>query len=88
MIVDKCKVEIPQCMIETQIDNYIREFQYSLTYQGLKIEDYLKYTNTTMEALRDNYREKSAQAVKHGFEVTFIIPRLFVPVCLFGRIKL
>ena len=64
MIVDKCKVEIPQCMIETQIDNYIREFQYSLTYQGLKIEDYLKYTNTTMEALRDNYREKSAQAVK------------------------
>lgn len=64
MIVDKCKVEIPQCMIETQIDNYIREFQYSLTYQGLKIEDYLKYTNTTMESLRDNYREKSAQAVK------------------------
>ena len=64
MIVDKCKVEIPQCMIETQIDNYIREFQYSLTYQGLKIEDYFKYTNTTMEALRDNYREKSAQAVK------------------------
>lgn len=64
MIVDKCKVEIPQCMFETQIDNYIREFQYSLTYQGLKIEDYLKYTNTTMESLRDNYREKSAQAVK------------------------
>lgn len=64
MIVDKCKVEIPQCMIESQIDNYIREFQYSLTYQGLKIEDYLKYTNTTMESLRDNYREKSAQAVK------------------------
>lgn len=64
MIVNKCKVEIPQCMIETQIDNYIREFQYSLTYQGLKIEDYLKYTNTTMESLRDNYREKSAQAVK------------------------
>lgn len=64
MIVDKCKVEIPQCMIETQIDNYIREFQYSLTYQGLKIEDYLKYTDTTMESLRDNYREKSAQAVK------------------------
>ncbi len=64
LIVKNSKVNVPDCMIESQIDNYLQEFEFSLKYQGLKLSDYVKYTNTSMEALRDQYREKSKKTVE------------------------
>lgn len=61
---DNAKVEIPQCMIESQIDSYVQEFEYQLSYQGIKLDDYLKYTNSTIENLRDIYKDRAAVAVK------------------------
>ena len=61
---DNEKVEIPQCMIESQIDSYVQEFEYQLSYQGIKLDDYLKYTNSTIENLREIYKDRAAVAVK------------------------
>jgi len=61
---ENAKVEIPQCMIESQIDSYVQEFEYQLSYQGIKLDDYLKYTNSTIENLRDIYKDRAAVAVK------------------------
>ncbi|MDD3831913.1 MAG: trigger factor [Clostridia bacterium] len=63
-IVKQARMDIPQCMIETQIDSYIEEFEYSLKYQGLNMDDYLKYTNTTKEDLRKQYAERANKAVQ------------------------
>ena len=62
-IVKNCQVEVPDCMVETQIDNYLQDFEYSLMYQGLKLDDYVKYTNTSMEQLREQYKERSKKTV-------------------------
>lgn len=61
---ENAKVEVPQCMIESQIDSYVQEFEYQLSYQGIKLDDYLKYTNSKMEDLRKIYAERAAVAVK------------------------
>ena len=61
---ENAKVEIPQCMIESQIDSYVQEFEYQLSYQGIKLDDYLKYTNSRIENLRDIYKDRAAVAVK------------------------
>ena len=61
---DNAKVEIPQCMIESQIDSYVQEFEYQLSYQGIKLDDYLKYTNSKAEDLRNIYKDRAAVAVK------------------------
>ena len=61
---ENAKVEVPQCMIESQIDSYVQEFEYQLSYQGIKLDDYLKYTNSTIENLRDIYKDRAAVAVK------------------------
>ena len=62
-VVANTKIDIPEEMIEEQIDQYIEDFKYQLSYQGLNIESYFKYTDRKMEDLRKEYRERAEKAV-------------------------
>ena len=62
-VVDNTVIDIPNEMIEEQIDNYIEDFKYQLSYQGLNIESYFKYTDKTMADLRKDYRERAEKSV-------------------------
>ena len=62
-VVANTKIDIPEEMIEEQIDQYIEEFKYQLSYQGLDIDNYFKYTGTTMEQLRKDHRERAEKSV-------------------------
>jgi len=61
---DGVKIDIPAVMIERQTDSFLDEFKMTLSYQGLKLEDYVKYTNTTEEQMREEYRARAEQTVK------------------------
>ena len=74
-IVDDCKVTIPQPMIETQIDRQIQQFEYNLMYQGIKLEDYLKYTDTKLENMRAQYRENAESLVKSHLAIEAIMAK-------------
>jgi len=63
-VVEKCKVDIPEVMIDNQIDYHIKQFEYQLMYQGLNLPDYLKYTGGTMEDLKAQYKEQAENTVK------------------------
>ncbi len=63
-VTENAKVDVPKCMVETQIDSYIQEFEYTLSYQGIKLEDYVKYTNSSIEDLRKIYAERAEKTVK------------------------
>jgi len=63
-VVDNAKTEIPDCMIQSQIDYQLQEMEYSLMYQGLNMEQYLQYTGLTMEKLREQYKEMAEKKVK------------------------
>lgn len=62
-VVANAKFELPVEMIEAQIDDYVEEFNYQLSYQGLKLEDYLQYTGSDMTALRETHRDRATSAV-------------------------
>ncbi len=59
------EVEIPQAMIEREIDGLVQKFEYQLMYQGLKLQDYLDFLKTTMADFRKNYEEQAAKNVKN-----------------------
>ncbi len=48
-IVEDAQVDIPQCMIEEQIDYQLKEMEYSMMYQGFDLKTYLSYTGMTMD---------------------------------------
>ena len=63
-VVEKAAVEIPEVMVEGQIDYHIKQFEYQLMYQGLKLDDYLQYTNQKIEDIKEQYREQAQNTVK------------------------
>ncbi|MEX1308553.1 MAG: trigger factor [Eubacteriales bacterium] len=63
-LVEKSKVEIPDVMIDNQIDYHIKQFEYQLMYQGLNIDGYLQYTGTTLDDLKAQYKEQAENTVK------------------------
>ena len=79
-IADDSKVEIPQCMIEQQIDDMIQEFEQRLQYQGLNAKDYYKYTGMTQEKLRENYKEMAEKNVKLRLTLEALLKAVQVPV--------
>ena len=63
-VAENAEVDIPDCMIEQQIDEQIRDMEMRMSYQGLKLDDYLKYTGMTMQQLRDMYKDGAKKTVK------------------------
>ena len=55
--------EIPQAMIETEIDRMVQDFSYRLMYQGLKLEDYIKYMGQTMQTFRAQFADQAKSRV-------------------------
>ena len=67
-IIDKAvanaSVDVPPPMVEEQLDQIVREMQLRMAYQGLKMEDYLKYTGQSAQQLRDMYRGEAESRAK------------------------
>jgi len=71
-IIDKVEAEVPQMMIDREVDEIINSFDMQLRDQGMNLETYLKYTHGTVEALQEQYRERAEQQVKVRLGLTKI----------------
>ncbi len=58
------QMDIPEAMIRDQVNYILREMQMRMAYQGLRLEDYLKYTGQTVEQLAGMYKGEAEQRVK------------------------
>ena len=63
-VMENATVDIPEAMIERQIDSMMRDFEYRLRAQGLKLADFMKYTGQDEKAFRANYRDQAEKSVK------------------------
>ena len=61
---DNAEIDIPQCMIEQQIDYKLQETEYSLMYQGIDMNTYLNYIGTTVDKLREDFRASAQDTVR------------------------
>ena len=61
---DNAIVEIPDVMVERQINYMLRDISYQLSMSGLSLDDYCKYTGTDMAGLKESYRAEALARVK------------------------
>ncbi|MDP4117986.1 MAG: trigger factor [Bacillota bacterium] len=59
-------IDIPDIMVENQIDEYIEDMQYRIQMQmpGITFEQYLQYTGSTLEQFRSNMKDRALSDVK------------------------
>ena len=63
-VCENAKVEIPSGMIELEIDNMEEDMNRRLAYQGLNVEQYLKFLNKTKEDFRNEMKPQAETSIK------------------------
>jgi len=65
-IVEKTKTEIPQLLIDSEVDRMKHEMKSNVAQSGLKWEDYLKHLKKEESELNEDWREDAEKRVKFG----------------------
>lgn len=63
---ETAEVSIPEAMIEYNQEKMFAEFEQSMMYQGLQMEQYLKLTNTSKEELLERIKPDAIARIKTG----------------------
>ncbi len=58
------EIEIPETLIENELENMFRNFSFSLSRQGMKVEDYFEYSGQDKETWKDENYEKALKNVR------------------------
>ena len=73
VLVDEMKVDIPSGMIELEIENMIKDIEQRMSYQGLKMEQYLKMLNKTESEFKKECEPQAINAIKSRLALEAVI---------------
>lgn len=62
--VDNATVDIPAVMIDARVESMMEDMKSNLESRGMKLEHYLQFMNSTLEELKEKYRESAEVNVK------------------------
>lgn len=65
-IINESKMELPDVLIDIELNKIIYRMEADITQMGLKFEDYLKHLNKTIEDLRKEFRGDAEKKAKFG----------------------
>ncbi|MBV4428885.1 trigger factor [Clostridium tyrobutyricum] len=66
------KIDIPDIMVDKEIDAMLKDLEMRLKYQGLDLKSYYKYTNNTEEKVREYMRETAQKKVRTDLVISKI----------------
>ncbi len=72
-VCDNVELEIPSGMIETEIDNMVKDVEQRLQYQGLTLAQYYTLSGKTETQVRDEMKEQAEKNVKARLVIEAII---------------
>ena len=63
-IIKTMECDVPEIMINRELDAIMQDMEYRLMYQGANLEAYAKYLNTTVDKLREERKNDAIKSVK------------------------
>lgn len=74
-VVEDSKFEIPAEMTEDEVNRLVREFSEKLQYQGLRLEDYLKYCNTNIDDFKATLKDEANKRIGYRLMMDAIVQK-------------
>ena len=62
--IETATIDLPEVMVEKEIDHMIKDLESRLQYQGLTLDQYMEFTGNTVEKMRDYMRANAERKVK------------------------
>jgi len=72
-ILKRAEVEVPEPMVEEELDYIVQDMQQDLMQKGMTLEKFLEQTKMKMEDLRKKYKEEAERRIKTRLALTHII---------------
>ena len=72
-VCENVKVDIPSGMIENETEDMLRNVESRLSYQGLKLDQYLKMMGKTAEEVKKEYEPQAIEAIKSRLMLEAVI---------------
>lgn len=63
-IIEKSEMEIPDAMIDMQVQNMIQEFAQRLAQQGLSIDQYMQFSGMTADKMKEQLRPEAVTRIQ------------------------
>ena len=63
-IIDGAEIDLPEVLVEVELDKILYRMESDISQMGLKFEDYLKHLNKTIEDLRKEFRGDAEKKAK------------------------
>ncbi|MDN5351109.1 MAG: trigger factor [Clostridiales bacterium] len=71
--IELIKVDIPEKMVEAEVDAMLNDFDQQLRYQGLSLDQYVKFTGGDLDALKSQMHEDAVKRVKSNLVIEKLI---------------
>ncbi|SMC39754.1 trigger factor [Papillibacter cinnamivorans] len=63
-VIEGMEAEIPEAMVDSQVEKMLEDYALRITSQGIPFEEYLKMTGTTPDQLKESAKEPALHRVK------------------------
>jgi trigger factor len=72
-VVEASEIDVPEAMIEAQVDQMTQEFQQRVSYQGISFEQYLQFTGQDPDAFRENMKPEAEKRIRGSLVLEQIV---------------
>lgn len=69
---EKAEIDIPQVMIDHEVEHMVQDFEQRLRFQGLDLDNYFKFTGSSMEQLKEQFKEDAEKRVRISLTIEAI----------------
>ncbi|MBC2576174.1 trigger factor [Peptostreptococcus canis] len=72
-VAEGVEIDIPESMIEYQLDRQLEEINMQLSYQGWSLDKFMELSGQSIEELRDSKRDEAKSIVKNSLVIEKIV---------------
>lgn len=72
-VIENAAMEIPDAMVEQQINQMLQEYAQQLSYQGLSLEQYMQFTGMTMDVMKKQLKPQALKRIQSRLVLEAIV---------------
>ncbi len=72
-IVEGSEMDIPDAMVDFQVEQMIEEFKQRLAYQGLSFDQYLQFSGQTLDAVKESMKDDALKRVQGSLVLEAVV---------------
>ncbi len=71
-VAENATIDIPEIMIESEVDHMMKDFEQRLMYQGINLDLYYQFSGLDEEKLREQMKEEGSKRVRNSLTLEAI----------------